>query len=69
MFTGIITGVGQIREVNSLGESGQDGVRLKIDAQNFDMSRVKLGDSIAIQGACMTVVKFDEKSFEVDVSR
>ena len=69
MCTGIITGVGQIREVNSLGESGQDGVRLKIDAQNFDMSRVKLGDSIAIQGACMTVVKFDEKSFEVDVSR
>ncbi len=69
MFTGIITGVGQIREVKSLGESGQEGVRLLIDAQNFDMSRVKLGDSIAIQGACMTVVKFDEKSFEVDVSR
>ena len=69
MFTGIVTGVGQIREVKSLGESGQEGVRLLIDAQNFDMSRVKLGDSIAIQGACMTVVKFDEKSFEVDVSR
>lgn len=69
MFTGIVTGVGQIREVKSLGESGQEGVRLLIDAQNFDISRVKLGDSIAIQGACMTVVKFDEKSFEVDVSR
>lgn len=69
MFTGIVTGVGQIREVQALGQSEQDGVRLLLEAQNFDMSRVKLGDSIAIQGACMTVVKLDEHSFQVDVSR
>jgi riboflavin synthase len=71
VFTGIITGIGEITSVKPLGAAGdQDsGVRLHIAANNFDLSRIKLGDSIAIQGACMTVVAFDEKSFEVEVSR
>ena len=69
MFTGIVSGIGQITHVEPLGGSNQDGVRLFVKANNFDMSRVKLGDSIAIQGACMTVVAFDEHSFQVDVSR
>ncbi len=69
MFTGIVSAVGQITQVNPLGNSAQDGVRLTVQANDFDMSRVKLGDSIAIQGACMTVVEFDEQSFKVDVSR
>ncbi|SUA63786.1 riboflavin synthase [Oligella urethralis] len=71
MFTGIITGVGQITTVTPLGHEGDkdSGVRVHINANGFDLSRTKLGDSIAIQGACMTVVAFDEKSFEVEVSR
>lgn len=71
MFTGIITGIGFIRSVTPLGAEGDDasGVRLVVDANNFDLSRTKLGDSIAIQGACMTVVAFDDTSFEVEVSR
>lgn len=69
MFTGIVSGIGQITHVESLGASANDGVRLTVQAQGFDMSRVKLGDSIAIQGACMTVVAFDAHSFKVEVSR
>lgn len=69
MFTGIISAIGQITHVSPLGTSANDGVRLTVQANDFDMSRVKLGDSIAIQGACMTVVEFDQHSFKVDVSR
>lgn len=69
MFTGIISAIGEITHVSPLGSSANDGVRLTVKANDFDMSRVKLGDSIAIQGACMTVVEFDQQSFKVDVSR
>lgn len=71
MFTGIISAIGKIKTVTPLGDEQdkQSGVRLHIEANGFDMSRVKLGDSIAIEGACMTVVAFDEHSFEVEVSR
>lgn len=71
MFTGIITGIGHITSVRPLGAEGDEdsGVRLQVAANDFDLSRTKLGDSIAIQGACMTVVAFDDKSFEVEVSR
>lgn len=71
MFTGIITGIGHIKSVTPLGtaDDKDSGVRLHVQANNFDLSRIKLGDSIAIQGACMTVIAFDETSFEVEVSR
>lgn len=69
MFTGIVSAIGQITQVTPLGSGADDGVRLTVLANDFDMSRVKLGDSIAIQGACMTVVEFDQHSFKVDVSR
>jgi riboflavin synthase len=67
VFTGIIEAVGQISETKTLG----DGLRLTIDCPEFDLNDVRLGDSIAIQGACMTVVEFDPKAhwFAVDVSR
>lgn len=71
MFTGIITGIGEITAVTPLGKAGDEnsGVRLAVAANDFDLSRIKLGDSIAIEGACMTVIEFDDKSFEVEVSR
>lgn len=70
MFTGIVTAIGRITQVSPLAGTGADaGVRLFIEAPGFLRPDNKLGDSIAIQGACMTVVAMDENSFEVDVSR
>jgi riboflavin synthase len=67
MFTGIIEAVGRISKITPLG----DGVRLTINAPSFDLSDVSLGDSIAIQGACMTAVQIDvaNHQFDVDVSK
>lgn len=66
MFTGIVAAVGQITQASPHG----DGLRLTISAEKLDLSDVILGDSIAIQGACMTVVELDHerKSFKIDIS-
>jgi riboflavin synthase len=64
MFTGIVTAIGRIA---SARESG-DGLRLRIDAPEFGMEDVALGDSIAVQGVCHTVVAKDAGGFEVDTS-
>src|SRR5690606_11041807 len=70
MFTGIVTAIGRITKVSPLADGGQDtGLRLFIEAPGFLRSDNKLGDSIAIQGACMTVVAMQEDGFQVDVSR
>ncbi|WP_442782401.1 riboflavin synthase [Collimonas fungivorans] len=69
MFTGIVAAVGKITSVKPLGSSAEDGVRLKIDAGALSLADVALGDSISLNGACMTVVEKDAGSFEVDVSR
>lgn len=70
MFTGIITGVGRIAAVHPLGSSSQHGVRLTVQCPPQYMADVGLGDSIAINGACMTVTTFDTAAdtFTVDVS-
>jgi len=64
MFTGIIEACGEIAAVKNQGGD----CRLCINAGGLDMSDVKLGDSIATDGVCLTVVKFDSNSFEMDVS-
>ncbi len=66
MFTGIIASIGKINEVSPYG----DGFRLIIDAGKLDLSDVILGDSIAIQGACMTVVELNanQGTFAIDIS-
>lgn len=64
MFTGIIEDVGIIE---SLTPSGED-IRLSIKAQKLDMSDVKLGDSIANNGVCLTVVALSKHGFSADVS-
>lgn len=66
MFTGIVAAVGRIEEVESLGE--QAGVRIAVDAGDLDLRDVAPGDSIAVQGACMTVARIDGRRFFVDVS-
>jgi len=69
MFTGIVAAIGRIVSVRPLGEAESAGLRLKIDAGGLDLSDVALGDSIAVQGACMTVVAKNADCFQVDVSR
>jgi riboflavin synthase len=66
MFTGIVAAVGRIERVESLGAAS--GVRLTVDAGSLDLSDVAIGDSIAIQGACMTAVSVDGGRFAVEVS-
>ena len=65
MFTGIIKAVGQIERVTPVGEDA----RLNIAVVDLDMSDVALGDSIAVNGVCLTVVEFDNSSFQVHVSK
>ena len=65
MFAGIVSAVGRIVASKPSG----DGVRLAISAPGFGLDDVKLGDSIAIQGICHTVVTKAGDAFEVDTSR
>ena len=69
MFTGIVAAVGKITSINSLGAGPDAGVRLAIDAGGLSMADVVQGDSIALNGACMTVVEKTSVGFSVDVSR
>lgn len=72
MFTGIVAAVGQITAVEPLakgGKEGDAGVRLQIAAGGLPLEDVALGDSIALNGACMTVISKTADSFTVDVSR
>ncbi len=64
MFTGIIQAMGKVREPEKLG----DGVRLTIEAPTLGLEDVKIGDSIAVNGACMTVVAIEGTSFQIEVS-
>ncbi len=68
MFTGIVAAVGRITSIMPLGDNSA-GVRLSIDAGGLSLTDVMLGDSIAINGACMTVVEKRDAAFVVDVSR
>ena len=69
MFTGIVAAVGKIESVKPLEGGSFAGVRLDINAGGLPLTDVGLGDSIAINGACMTVVEKDATNFRVDVSR
>lgn len=64
MFTGIIEAVGRLKAMRTSG----DGARVTIDTAALDLSDVKLGDSIATNGVCLTVVLLDSHSFSADVS-
>ncbi len=70
MFTGIITGVGRIVASHPIGSSLSHGRRLTIETPAGYLDDVNLGDSIAINGACMTATSLNlpECCFTVDVS-
>lgn len=65
MFTGIISAIGTIAQVTPL----ETGLRLTIQAPALDLSDVALGDSIAHNGVCLTVISKNEDAYQVDVSR
>jgi len=69
MFTGIVAAIGKIETVQPLDGGADAGVRLNIHAGGLPLADVALGDSIAINGACMTVVEKSDTGFAVDVSR
>ena len=64
MFTGIIQAVGEIKRVEQRGGDA----RLAIAAGNLDLGDVALGDSIAVNGVCLTAVELSGDTFQVDVS-
>ena len=65
MFTGIIQAVGKITHI----APRDDGVSLRIASGQLDLGDVKTGDSIAVNGVCLTVTAIAEGKFSVDVSR
>jgi riboflavin synthase len=67
MFTGLVQGVGRVVDVQRLAADG--GVRLTIDGSAVAGFRPAIGDSIALNGACMTATSVDGARFTVDVSR
>lgn len=64
MFTGIIEGVGSIRAIESVGGDAH----LTVDVGTLEFDNVRLGESIAVNGCCLTVTAFDGTSFECDAS-
>ncbi len=62
MFTGLVEEIGTVRSV----EGDAEGVRIAVSASTV-VDGVALGDSIAVSGACLTVVAFDDEGFAVDV--
>ncbi len=70
MFTGIITGIGRITAAQPLGDSAVHGQRLTLQCPAHYLDDVALGDSIALNGACMTVATLDmaQQQFSVDIS-
>ncbi len=64
MFTGIIEGVGRLARSENRGGDA----RLTIEVGNLSFTDARLGESISVNGVCLTVVSFDTNSFEADAS-
>jgi riboflavin synthase len=65
MFTGIVASIGTISRVDST----EGGLRLRIEAPALDMQSVTEGDSIAVNGVCLTAIAPDKGGFHADVSQ
>ena len=65
MFSGIVAATGRILSVTPL----EDGVRLAVDVGTLDLDDVQLGDSIANNGVCLTVIAREGNTVHFDVSR
>lgn len=69
MFTGIIQAVGEIKQTQPMKNPGNQGLSLSIAAAKLDLSDVRPGDSIAVNGVCLTVTTLVGDLFTVDVSQ
>lgn len=65
MFSGIVAAVGSV----AAAMPSSAGLRLRLASGDFDLADVAIGDSIAVNGVCLTVVGLDAAGFEADVSR
>ena len=65
MFTGIVATTGKITQLQPL----EQGVRLTVEAPGLDLKDVALGDSIAHNGVCLTVIAKKKTSYQIDVSK
>jgi riboflavin synthase len=65
MFTGIIAAVGRVAAV----APAAGGIRMRIDAAGLQLNDVAVGDSIAVNGACLTAIALHPAAFDVDVSQ
>jgi riboflavin synthase len=64
MFTGIIQSIGRVESSETVGGD----IRLTISSGEIDFSVLKIGDSIAVNGACLTAIELDDTGFSADVS-
>ena len=69
MFTGSVAAIGRITSITPLANDSNAGVRLNVAAGGLPLGDLAIGDSIALNGACMTVTHKTADSFSVDVSR
>lgn len=65
MFTGIVQSIGRLAAVTPKGGDAE----LTIEATGFDAARVAIGDSVSVQGVCLTVTRLTGSGFSADVSR
>ena len=65
MFTGIVQAQGNIKEIRSSNK----GAVFVLNSNSLDLSDVSIGDSIAVNGVCLTVTQLDDNSFSTDISQ
>src|SRR5579863_4691677 len=65
LFTGIVQDVGRV----AARESRDGDERLTIDCERLDLSRLSVGDSVCVQGCCLTVIEISDRAFSADLSR
>lgn len=69
MFTGIVEAVGKIKQVKIPKDQKNEGLCLRIASGSLSLSDVAIGDSIAVNGVCLTVISLFDDGFSADVSR
>jgi riboflavin synthase len=69
MFTGIIEAVGEVKQIKKPSNSQDKGLSLDVVSGSLDLSDVAIGDSMAVNGVCLTVTELHDDFFSVDVSQ
>ena len=65
MFTGIVQGMGGVLEIQSIA----DGKRISVDLSSLEHESINIGDSVAVNGACLTVVQLNDGVADFEVSK